>query len=576
MQAQNNNSKWVSQTLQQIGGDPDFARYQVKDTQRPKDISIIETGEVNAYQNVMVDSPNFVSLGDGLMAVVPFNATHSSINIKVYKFQDFWVLQDSFVTPQIDANNFTCTGVHMSLDKLVVTTSQYLDDGTIHPTKYISYFYIFDQALLKWVLSYNIETPSLCSAGIHKDFCFLVHTQKIDIHKFDGVWVPWDSISNTDLTSDVIDISMTDNVVCVGSPGSTQAFIYAYDGVNWAQRDIVTPSVVVTEYAISVALASETELLVTSIDAGQPPHLFIYKYDGTNWVETQVFIDNGPGSFKYGNYVRAQGDFGVVEGLDRMMYLHKNSLGIWTTNPITNSDGVGGFGKTALYGGLIGACNYGGNTVDTFLRVLTNTAQRMRTDDVVEAGKDGLLYDGISLKSGTFGSTYVDTKTIDVSSFNLDNPPIKAFFGASTVDVDIADSDGYCVGYDYILSPTSITDTNILSTEPKDDLIRTDDYLILEIDGSEYLSKATLVTVTPNVGVFDYDIQYQYPGAIPAQVKIKSRAQKQNPTYSYDFSTDVFSSTYPKIPTQGRFARVACTGDQDNILTKLSLDLETL
>ncbi|RLD39972.1 MAG: hypothetical protein DRI86_16135 [Bacteroidetes bacterium] len=561
---------WVSPTITQPGGSPDFETYQIQDRQIPKEIQVDDYSVLEPTDTILVDTPYFSDLSENLQVVFKFDPAYNNIIIDIYKNGDYWYLMDSIITPKINADTFLCNSVSLYKDKFVVSTTQWTAPGS--NLKHKSYFYTLNATSNTWVLTETIETLLPASVKIYKDQAIVYNNHKISIYKYDGIWALDTEISNLNLNlNSLSDISMHDDVFIIGATEDEAAYIYDYSG-SWVETRLQPNGMFpFKEYGTSVSFNSNTEVLVTSMK-GTPEEASITVYENTGTWNITATLLNADG-LEDGSYIRVKDNNGITEGLNTIMYLEKK-LNIWEMRPLPNSDGLGGLNKCSIDSN-ISACDYGGNKIQFFEEILINNKTNLKTPDLIQSGSKGLIYDGISLKSGTYGNRF-SNGTVDVTSFSLENPGIKAFYKASELYVCITDTPESNISYNKPLNITSITDTQVFSTETVSGLLAPGDHLRLQIGGEWYTSRITLVQETPAGPNFDYVITFESKGVPPTDATIKSKGLLQYPEYSWDSLTDTFLTSYRNISQKGRSASYAVVGDTDNIEEKVQLDLYSL
>jgi len=103
-------------------------------------------------------------------------------------------------------------------------------------------------------------------------------------------------------------IALSGDVALVGAPGDTAAYVYRFDGVQWAEEQKLVPGDG-ADYSFggSVALSGGVALV------GATSSAYVYRFDGVQWVEEQKLVaSDGVQGDGFGSSVALSGDLALV------------------------------------------------------------------------------------------------------------------------------------------------------------------------------------------------------------------------------------------------------------------------
>jgi len=572
MRATKNNSLFVSEIMNDT-----ITKYQLELNQTPKSIDIDTSGEVIPDQIIGVNNPYYTSLFNDKCAVHIFDSNKLSVQIDVYKFDSYWVLQDTIVTPLVNEDRFQCKNIVLYNDQLLISTSQW-NAATPATKKYRTFIYSLDSSST-WVLNDTIITTEMSSIGLYKDIIVIYNNQNIDIYKNSSGWTLEQSIININLPGNDINtpIDISDTTFIIGAPtnGDGSVFLYMYDGSTWNLSEELAPSAAsYTEFGYDVSMNGNNQCFVVSREVGATPGwMYVYDYNGTNWAETQYNSSTDGSGFKEGNFISVANDIGIVPGSNKILYLTKDLSGTWNFNDVPSSTGLGDINRCNVdqYKPNISVSNMNGDYVQIYNFNETNTKNYIKTYENVPTGTKGFIYDGIDFKEGTYGPT--NDNLLDIRDFNLQQPSEKAYLAAAIAGVCVTNSLESCIAYDKELNVNTFGTDNIQTTETTNNMIQSGEYIIIVINGTSYDVKTNSVGIIDNGGTYDYNIQFDDMGAAGTQAFIKSKAQEQLPIYSYDPITDEFQCTFREMSGSGSYIACSVIGDTDTVVDKLKLNL---
>ncbi len=577
MKALIENSVFVSEITQAPG--LDFGKYKVECTSIPKTVNILPAGTMIKGQSIGVDKPNIQSLYGDYCAVYPLNLTYNNIEINVYKHTTYWDLQNTITTPRVGADHFVCNDVSLYDDKLMISTTQWLGQ---EDAVYNTYLYILNESTQVWGITNTINTDNSASIKLYKDKAIIAHGQTIDIITYIGTWNEqgMETITDTDLPNDnavFSDIDMTDDTFAIGSStnGSGIVKVYKLDG-TWVLNETLTPEInpSYNEFGYSVSLNGSNECLVTSKYSNQGvlyhAGLYVFNYDTeiNTWAETQWIEDTG--LFSLGTFISVENDTGVTSG-ESLVSLTKTDK--WYLFTVPDSTGMGDLNQCNIdpVYKMTGCSDYSNNKIQFFDLTDTNTKTTLRTDDIIEIGTKGLIYDGVSVKKGIFGNT--SAGFIEIVDFELADIPHFAWKDPVILSVSVENTENYCIGYDKPLHITSILEMEAKTTETSSGLLNAGDIIILTINNSNIEVLCTGVSVVVDGSDYNYTITYDSLGVVPTNIKIKSRGVIQNPKYRYNTTTEILTEEYLMMTTAGKYASITAQGNINSEITYLKLGL---
>ena len=566
MDASKNNSVYVTEKIEQAGGTGNFLKYKVEFNETPKQITIDNSGMFELSETINLNNPDKMSFYDKIWMVSLLDANYDEVNINVYKYVSYWGLNAVIQIPKTH-DKIKCNMIKVYGTHLMVSVTEW--DVGVGVQSYKVYYYEQDVDG-NWNLDISFTTDEMGSIGLFENRSVIYSKQEIKIYDYSGVWNLTDTITNNNITGTAethAAIAISDNTIAVASQENALGKVYVYQlqAGTWTFSKEIEPVINIDyiKFGYDISLNTDDLLFCTSIKNGSTDSaLYVYEYYGSDWHEVKWIQGIGEGDF-----VSVKDNLGITSDVNTSInYIYKDVFGEWQIKPLSGTSNSAGFNKCNIYNKNIGSIRV--DSLVYFKFNESNTKNFIKTQDTIEPGTLGYIWDGLTLKKGYYGPT--NNGMLDVMDFNLQQPSERAYLTPAKVFVTCTDTQESNIGYNKELNVTAYADGSIQSTETEDGMLSTGEFLIVFINGNYYDVEITNVTSVPNGGNYDYDITYNAIGAVPTKAYIKNKGIPQYPFYSY--TTD-FETVFPETACDCRVVSCTVVGDTDLNVEKLKVEL---
>ena len=181
-----------------------------------------------------------------------------------------------------------------------------------------------------------------------------------------GIWEETIIIPSSNGNQFGYSVSMKQDTVLIGAPGSNHVFLYNYDGTEWVE-EMITGSDTSPYDNFGADVDIDEGRFIVSADEDDTAYfnagaIYVFEKMGTTWEETEIIATDANQNSELGRSVSLSGDTIIAgqpkSGSDQgKIYLFVNDNGTWVEDEMFASDGEGndmyGFGVSILNGDLL-------------------------------------------------------------------------------------------------------------------------------------------------------------------------------------------------------------------------------